>query len=200
MEVVHQFYNTNKFFPNWEVNYLFLGTFNPICGEQLDYFYRRKENGFWKILKQHFDPKNEYQIETFDGLKTFMIDKKIGCIDVISKVTFPDEKRYLICGTGYEDSKLFTVKNFIREYTFIDIQNFIVQNKTPKVFTTWGKRENPNEFKQQVDSFKNFCNNNNVCFTLLPSPSGRVYRGNKIPTINHQWINRINNNFCNQPL
>ncbi|GAC1306972.1 MAG: hypothetical protein NVSMB24_18090 [Mucilaginibacter sp.] len=192
MEVIHQFYNTHKFYPEWDVTYLFLGTFNPICGQQLDYYYyRRKTNGFWKILKKHFDPIDEYNIDTYEELRRFMIEKKIGCIDVICNVSFPDEKRSLICGEGFEDSTLFTVKKFIREYTFEEIKQFVIVNKTPKIFSTWGKRDKPNEFNERIAQFSAFCEQNNVTFIKLPSPSGRLYRGVNIPIITNEWINKL---------
>ncbi|MBK7764112.1 MAG: hypothetical protein IPI46_12340 [Bacteroidetes bacterium] len=200
MEVYHQFHNTNKFYPTWEVDYIFLGTFNPVCGEQLDYYYRRKSNGFWNILKAYFDPNNEYNILTYIELESFVKAKKIGCIDVIKKVTFPDDMRDKICGKGYSDQTLFTVTNFKREYTFEEIKEFLIKRKVEKVFSTWGKRDSPSEFLNEVNNFVTFCDENSICFTPLPSPSGRCYRGVNIPIITNEWGNRITNDFCKKPL
>ena len=65
MIIEHQFLHSEYFFPKWNVNTLFVGTFNPICGEQLDYYYRRKFNGFWKILK-HYDESEIYNFSDFN--------------------------------------------------------------------------------------------------------------------------------------
>ena len=100
MTIEHQFLRSEYFFPNWNINTLFLGTFNPICGEQLDYYYRRSFNGFWKILK-HYDENEIYNFTDFNQLKRFMIDKKFGCVDIIRTVTFPDVDGQKICGNGY---------------------------------------------------------------------------------------------------
>jgi len=200
VEVYHQFYRTDKFYPAWDVDYLFLGTFNPCCGEQLDYYYRRELNGFWDIIKGYFDPNNEYPVGTFAELATFMEVKKFGCVDVIKKVTFPDNRIGGICGQGYSDQELFRIEGFTREYTFCEIKNLILEKKIKKVFSTWGKRNNPVEFRILLNDFILFCNDNGVCFTPLPSPSGRIYRGVNIPIINGAWIDRIENDFCNQPV
>jgi hypothetical protein len=197
MVVSHLFWETNKFIPQWDVKYLFLGTFNPSCGGNvhLDYYYRRPSNGFWKILKEYFDPQNRYPIDTFNNLRTFMVDKKVGCIDIISSVDFPDSLQEEICGNGYEDSKLFRVKGFTRTYTYQSIQDFILnQNGKPCVFSTWGVRNNPNEFSEKLFTFQEFCRVNEIPFTNLPSPSGRVYKGNRIHEINQSWFNELDKN------
>jgi G:T/U-mismatch repair DNA glycosylase len=188
MEVHHQFYNTEYYFPTWDTNKLFLGTFNPSGGHVLDYYYKRKLNGFWKILK-HYDPNNEYNFDDFEDLKNFMTDKEFGCVDVIKRVIFPDNKLDLICGNGYTDDTLFTVTNFTRDYIFEDIKEFINRTNITVVFSTSGKREKPNEFKFLLDDFGDFCRNHNrgIQFINLPSPSGRLYRGVNIERINNSW-------------
>jgi hypothetical protein len=195
MVVNHLFWETNKFIPQWDVKYLFLGTFNPGCGGNVhvDYYYRRPYNGFWIILKKYFDPQNQYPIDTFNNLKTFMVEKKIGCIDIISSVDFPDFRQNEICGDGYEDSRLFRVDGFTRTYTYQSIQEFILnQREKPCVYSTWGVRNNPNEFSQNLMNFTEFCRVNEISFNSLPSPSGRVYRGDRINDINQSWFNELN--------
>ena len=52
----HRFYD--KLSPDWELEYLFVGTFNPSWdfnnAEQADYFYGRNRNFFWRILPEVF--------------------------------------------------------------------------------------------------------------------------------------------------
>jgi hypothetical protein len=44
----HQFLNSKFFFPNWKIQTLVLGTFNPSCGDETDYFYGRCQNTFYR--------------------------------------------------------------------------------------------------------------------------------------------------------
>ena len=46
----HQFKKKEFYLPNWEVEYLFIGTFNPSGGEKVPYYYGRKKNRFWELL------------------------------------------------------------------------------------------------------------------------------------------------------
>ena len=194
MIVNHQFSNSPIYFPTWDIDKLFLGTFNPSCGQQLDYYYRRKVNGFWKILK-HYDYNNKYNFNDFNQLKGFMTDKCFGCIDVIRSVDFPDIKEKKICGTGYTDNNLFTVKGFTREYIFEDIKNYIIRNNITNVFSTWGVRNNPKEFNILLTDFKVFCTQNEINYTPLDSPSGRLYKGPNIDRININWWNSLDQYF-----
>lgn len=187
MDINHQFINKEYFFPNWDVNKLFIGTFNPECGEPLDYYYRRKSNGFWRILnKYNLSPTDLIDLE-FSNLKKFMSTKKMGCIDVIKSVSFPDKDKEKICGNGYTDSNLFTVKNYEKEYNFEKLKDYIKEKEVKYIFSTWGNRCNPKEFGEKVLDLQNFCFLNGVNFIPLNSPSGRLYKGNNVNIINTNW-------------
>jgi hypothetical protein len=190
MIISHQFVDSDYFFPDWEVNTLFLGTFNPVCGERLDYYYRRHSNGFWKILK-HFDTINEYNFTGFQSLKRFMENYRFGCVDVIKSVTFPDNDRGKICGNGYTDSNLFRVRGYTREYNFEQIKEYVRSREVSNILTTWGERKDPTEFKELVQDFGAFCNDNEINYINLKSPSGRLYRGNKIIEIDSNWLQHL---------
>lgn len=194
MTIEHQFLRSEYFFPNWNINTLFLGTFNPICGEQLDYYYRRSFNGFWKILK-HYDENEIYNFTDFNQLKRFMIDKKFGCVDVIRTVTFPDVDRQKICGNGYTDNNLFKTKLYSREYNFEQIKKFLLHNKVKNVFTTWGCRNNPKEFRNLLSDFQTFCHTHGILYVQLNSPSGRMYRSDNINNININWWTNLDRIF-----
>ena len=191
MTIQHQFLDSDIFVPNWEINTLFLGTFNPICGEPLDYYYRRKSNGFWKIIK-HFDSQNEFDFTNFEDLKKFMTLKRFGCIDVIRSVTFPEVDKNKICGRGYSDDNLFRIKNYSREYNFDYIQTFTLERGVSNIYTTWGCRNSPKEFRNLLSDFENYCNVNQVRLVNLKSPSGRVYKGEEIQRINSNWFYHLN--------
>ncbi len=191
MIIEHQFIHSEYFFPNWKVDKLFIGTFNPMCGEQLDYYYRRKSNGFWKILNRYNSQNTELKDFTFSNLKNFMINKEIGCVDVIRSVSFPNKDKDKICGSGYTDSNLFKIKEYIRDYNFEQIKEYIQNKKIKYVFSTWGNRCNPKEFGDKVMELNNFCSYNGVVFIQLNSPSGRLYKGDKVNIINSNWWNNL---------
>lgn len=190
MKILHQFVNEEFYFPNWKIKFLFIGTFNPICGEKVDYYYRRKYNGFWKILEK-YNPNHEFDFSTFKGIKEFMKEKKFGCIDLINSVTFPDHDKNKICGNGYTDDNLFRVKNYMREYNIDRLLGLIEENKISHIFSTWGSRDNPREFRNIVQEVNQLCINNNIVFENLSSPSGRLYRGNNINIINQNWYDKL---------
>ena len=116
-----------------------------------------------------------------------MIDKKFGCVDVIRTVTIPDVDRPKICGNGYTDNNLFKTKQYYRQYNFEQIKKYILDNKVKNVFTTWGCRDNPKEFRNLLSDFQSFCYTNEIIYVQLNSPSGRMYRGNNINNINLNW-------------
>ena len=116
-----------------------------------------------------------------------MIDNKFGCVDVIRSVNFPDVDRPKICGKGYTDNNLFKTKLYSREYNFEQIKKFILDNKVKNVFTTWGCRDNPKEFRNLLIDFQSFCGTNRILYVQLISPSGRIYKGDNINNINVNW-------------
>lgn len=195
MIVTHQFLDSGYFFPTWEVNKLFLGTFNPSCGQQVDYYYRRESNGFWKILKRY---NNGNEIGDFTQLREFMRINHFGCVDVIRSVEFPDTKESDICGNGYSDDKLFTVTDFTRIYNFEQIKNYIIEHQITNVFSTWGGREKPKEFKVLLNEFRQFCTQRGVDYTPLSSPSGWMYYDDNIEKINTEWWSSLDPLF-NKP-
>jgi hypothetical protein len=48
--IYHQLCKEEFYIPNWEIKYLFLGTFNPDGGQKVNYYYGRNSNQTWKIL------------------------------------------------------------------------------------------------------------------------------------------------------
>ena len=124
-----------------------------------------------------------------------MIDKKFGCVDIIRNVSFPDIDKPKICGTGYTDNNLFKTKHYSREYNFEQIKKFLLLNEVKNVFTTWGCRDNPKEFRNLLSDFHFFCNSNGIFYGQLNSPSGRMYRGNYVNYININWWTNLDRVF-----
>jgi hypothetical protein len=175
--IEHKFLNSKFFFPFWEIETLVLGTFNPCCGEETDYYYGRCQNNFWKTIEEIKELDYRWFQNNFDRKYEIMQTHKFGCVDIIKSIEITDEiKRKDICGSGYSDQILFNSKNCMLEYNFEKIEFFIKNNNNlKKVINTWGKRNKPKLFNQHISFLKNLCENNNIKFISdCPSPSGRL--------------------------
>ena len=111
----HRFMNihANGLFPNWEINKLFIGTFNPIWnkpnGNNADYFYGRSKY-FWKIIPRYFNEQS---------LKNSTVAEKIAFCKK-NKIGFTD----LICNIEDADFMNQQHKNWIFSYKDTDLLNF----------------------------------------------------------------------------
>lgn len=188
MKVNHQFLNEVFFIPDWDVEYLFLGTFNPEGGEKVNYFYGRESNFTWKILSEIFENDfNPYDVNNFNKFIEQLKYRKIACMDIIRCVEF-DEETYdemRIKGKGYKDSNIINNK-VKREYNTSEIISIIERNKNVKVFTTWGNGSNLREWKNELIKLKDF--------TCLKSPSkaARVPKGlSKFNYVLEDWKSKI---------
>ena len=105
-----------------------------------------------------------------------MKENEFACTDIIKSIIISDEVEHKdICGSGYSDQILFTAKKCTLTYHFDEIKLFIKKNSVSKIINTWGKREDPAEFKKHTADLKTFCNQNNVLYIdECPSPSGRL--------------------------
>ncbi|MDC0956594.1 hypothetical protein OAS44_01840 [Flavobacteriaceae bacterium] len=174
--IVHKFLNSDFFLPTWDIETLVLGTFNPSCGEETDYFYGRCQNNFWRTIEEINGTKYRWYQNNLERKMQVMKDNKFGCTDIIKSIELKDESyKNEICGKGYSDQNLFTKKKFTLVYNFDKIKSFIKKNNVLKIINTWGKRENPLNFKNYVGDLKIFCDQNNILFIeKCPSPSGRI--------------------------
>jgi G:T/U-mismatch repair DNA glycosylase len=172
----HQFLNSKFFLPNWKMQTLVLGTFNPSCGEDTDYFYGRCQNNFWRTIEEINNLDYRWFQNNFERKLKFMKENAFGCTDIIKSIVISDGvERKAICGYGYSDQILFTAKKCTLTYHFEEIKSFIKKNNVSKIINTWGKRESPADFKKQVAELKTFCKQNNVLYIdECPSPSGRL--------------------------
>ncbi|WP_289060370.1 hypothetical protein [uncultured Zobellia sp.] len=65
-KINHQFLNMPFYTPDWEISHLFLGTFNPEGGDNVNYFYGRSKNKTWKLLSEIFNEDfNPEELEIF---------------------------------------------------------------------------------------------------------------------------------------
>lgn len=174
--IQHQFLNNKFFLPYWEVQTLVLGTFNPDCGEETDYFYGRCQNNFWRTLEEIQGLDNRWFQNNFNSKLEFMQTNKFGCTDIIKSIEINDEStKKDVCGKGYSDQILFTAKKCKLEYHFDEIKAFIQNSKVKKVIHTWGKIDTPKSFLSHLSDLEKFCSENNATFIRdCPSPSGRL--------------------------
>ena len=175
MIINHQFLNQKFFFPHWKIETLVLGTFNPECAEITDYFYGRSRNRFWKAIENLTDNEHNFFLNNFNRKKSFMEKYKFGCTDLIKSININENYKQKICGKGYTDSALFTLRHVTSTYQFEEIKEYLISKQVKKVINTWGKRNNPNLLANQIDDLENFCNENKIDFIRnCPSPSPRA--------------------------
>lgn len=174
----HQFLNSKFFLPNWKIQTLILGTFNPLCGEETDYFYGRCQNNFWRTIEEinHLDYR--WFQNNFERKLKFMKENEFGCTDIIKSIIILEgAQRKDFCGSGYSDQILFTAKKCSITYHFEEIKSFIKKNNVSKIINTWGKLKGPADFKKHLVELETFCNQNKISYIKdCPSPSGRIRR------------------------
>ena len=129
----HQFKKKEFYLPKWEVEFLFIGTFNPSGGEKVPYYYGRKKNRFWKLLSEVFktelDPNDRLFFENLKSLK-------VGCMDLIDSISYPEEYEDRVLGKGYSDNVLFLSTMSKKTITPNNILDIISNHKLRKVFFT----------------------------------------------------------------
>lgn len=179
-KIGHQFLKEEFFFPNWEVETLIIGTFNPNCGEKTDYYYGRCRNNFWRIIEKILHLKYMSLQNSFEEKLKIMSQEKFGCADIIQSIILMENtKPELICGSGYSDQVLFNQQKCSITYQFEDIKVLIKEKKVKKIINTWGLRDKPKLFVNNIDDLQNFCELRNISFIRkCPSPSGRLRSAN----------------------
>jgi len=186
VNIYHQFHERAFYQPNWEIKYLFIGTFNPLGGEKVNYYYGRKKNQTWKLIStifcDEFDPEN---FQTFiEKLKKY----KIGCIDMIDSVISPEERVENIIGKGYRDTAIIN-RSVKRLYNTNFIKGVIEKNPGIKVFSTWGKGPALKEWNDEVGKIES------IIPLVSPSFAAKVPKGsNKFQYMLLDWQQKISAN------
>lgn len=188
MKIEHQFLNENYFIPNWEVKFLFIGTFNPNGGEKVKYFYGRKANYLWNVLSKIFEDEfNPYKEDKSKNFFKIISKHGIACVDLIKFVDFDENKfdKSRILGKGYKDSSIINTK-VERSYNTEAILNLINKYPNIKVFSTWGRGSNLKEWKNEVEQIPNLVN------LVSPSRAAKVPKGErKFDYIINKWAEKI---------
>lgn len=181
--IVHQLSATNYYIPNWPVQHLFLGTFNPTGGDKVNYYYGRDSNQFWPLLREIIGLKFRIErgSEFFDELK----QHGIGCMDMIHAVNVPDEKIEYVLGKGYNDAKIINSYTK-REYNTSAIKTIIQNNRGIKVYSTWGKGQTLTEWTKELAKIEG------VNPLVSPSMAARVPKGiHKFEYMLDDWKSKI---------
>lgn len=182
MEIEHQLKHRDFYIPNWPLKYLFLGTFNPSGGEEVNYYYGRGRNRLWELLSNIFstnlDPRRGDFLST---LKTY----KIGCMDMIDSISIPENQLDFVLGKGYQDSKIINNK-VERMYNTKTILRVIERNHNIKVYSTWGKGSTLKEWKNEVNKITDLAS------LASPSMAARVPKGElKYEYMLRDWRDKI---------
>ena len=78
-KIDHQFLKSKFFLPNWKIQTLVLGTFNPSCGEETDYFYERCQNNFWRTIEEISKLDYRWFQNNFECKLKFIKENEFGC-------------------------------------------------------------------------------------------------------------------------
>ena len=186
--ISHQLSKSNVYIPNWEIEYLFLGTFNPMGGDQVPYYYGRPKNQTWKLLsdifQEVFNPSEEKTF--FKSIKKY----KIACVDLIHEVKAPCDFEQKILGMGYKDTSIIN-KKVSCKFNTDTILDLIYKNPNIKVYSTWGIGPNLASWRAEVNKIPNLIN------LKSPSMAARVPKGcSKFNYMLNDWTHKINLN-CN---
>ena len=81
--IKHQFSSDSFYIPTWEVQHLFVGTFNPEGGARVPYYYGREKNQFWRLVSEITGVTINPSMDNFFEL---LRQHKIACVDLIHSV------------------------------------------------------------------------------------------------------------------
>jgi hypothetical protein len=182
-KIQHQFYEEAFYEPTWEIKHLLLGTFNPLGGEKVNYYFGRSKNQTWPTLSLIFNclftPAN-----SGDFIKLIKA-KQIACLDLIDEIEVPDSLLQSVFGKGYKDSVIIN-NTVIRKYNTARIEHIIKKNPGVHIYSTWGKGPSLLDWTSEVSKLGKLVN------LVSPSLAARVPKGTrKIPYIINDWKGKI---------
>lgn len=163
----HQFLQQPWFIPNWKCRTLIIGSFNPAGGEQVDYFYGRQRNKFWKavalLLGLHENHFHQGNLQERLAVKLQCLQSLgWGCSDLIRMVDVAEHFVPNIIGQGYTDQHLFNVGHVFRTYNVNQILERLDKGDVKHVVIALGQRTRPVEYANVKQAFIAGCNERNV--------------------------------------
>ena len=203
MPCLHRFlnYHSNEFgglFPDWEVEYLFIGTFNPSWdrpdGNNANYFYDRSKF-FWKVLPRFVFANDLIDATAMQKIE-FSQHNKIGFTDLISGIENIDEeneedrKRIL----SFRDRDLLYFDNNVI-YNTHNIINYINNNPSIKKIYFTLLAQNVGSITTNINSIEHHCAglhnqlNRDISTHRLHTPTGQgLGRGAPMANVlTHRW-------------
>lgn len=174
MACKHRF--IEQLFPDWELEYLFVGTFNPSWNfnnaSQADYFYGRSRNNFWCILPKVFGGES-LKNNTLQHKLSYIKHKKIGITDIVKTVINADEQKQQDIKnltSGFSDNIL---NRYELEFNTESIKTLIEKNsKTLKgVYLTRSTLNGINQIANQWYEIVTFCKNHSIATHTLKTPA-----------------------------
>ena len=174
MSCEHRF--LNELIPDWEIEHLFIGTFNPSWNKnnsiQSNYFYGRIRNNFWCILPQVFGGNN-LKNEKLETKYDYINLKKIGITDLITKVVnaeIENPEDVLKLTTKFSDQVL---NSYQLEFNTSNIKELILRHKkTLKgVYLTRSTLSGISQIANNWNEIENFCKQNSIYTAKLKTPA-----------------------------
>lgn len=163
-----------------------MGTFNPLGGQKVNYYYGRETNQTWNMLSRLFN--QSFVTTDFERFKLQLQSTGIACMDLIHSLNAPEDKLKSILGKGYSDSKIIN-KSVVRDYNTDRILKVIQANKDIVVYSTWGKGPSLNEWTSNVEQIQR---EQKIINLVSPSLVARVPKGkSKYEFMFSDWSQKI---------
>jgi G:T/U-mismatch repair DNA glycosylase len=187
--------------PEWEIEYLFVGTFNPEwdkSSNNASYFYGRHTNHFWYIMPQVFRDMSLMDKEYRNNkkfLKDYLKSKKIGLTDLIRSIEDAENKdEHRRCILSYRDKDLEKFKKIkYNEEIFNLIDKNLQSLKKGGVFLTRQIGREISQINEKWEDIKRYCKSKGIKVDELVTPSigyrSNGYNRNKKL---EEWKNIIN--------
>jgi len=196
----HHLANENGLLPNWDVDTLIIGTFNPsnewVANNPANYFYGRSRY-FWKVLPR-FACGDAINNNDVTNQLDFLQTNRIGLTDLLISINDAniDNVEHLNWVRTYLDNDLFNFEEFT--WNTVNIIRFIQQKKVKAVYFT--KMGNGAPFGSQMEIIEAFCNMHNIPILQnfrIHTPTGQGL-GAGTPRVNrltHRWFEQGGNQF-----
>jgi hypothetical protein len=199
MSCTHRFLGLhleNSLFPNWEVDHLFIGTFNPEWdrpnASNAEYFYGRSAY-FWDAVTILFEDKTfDWNDDYKEDMVAFCKRNRIGFTDLIIAVEDADIQN------ESHRSKIYTVKDDDLE-TFSNIIwntgnviKYLHENRPEHIYFTLLSGNKTSIFTSEIEKIEQAAATLKISSKRLHSPTGANV-GNGSPRL-HQLIERWSEN------
>ena len=192
MPCEHRF--LNELIPNWELEYLFIGTFNPAWNNnnavQADYFYGRIRNNFWCILPKVFGDEN-LKNQNKEVKLNYIKSKKIGITDLITKVINADSENPIDINNLTIKFSDTILNKYKLEFNTLKIKELILKNKNTLkgVYLTRSTLNGIDQIAKNWNEIESFCEKNDIKTAKLKTPAN--YGGGCILK-SIDWFEKIN--------